>query len=67
MKFFTLKERPFFHDPNGTKLLTNLRLNFSYLNEDKLHHYFNDTVVPMRDYDNQTETTEHFFLQCLFL
>lgn len=67
MKFFTLEKRSLLsvHDPNSVKLLTRLRLKFSHLKEHKFHH-LKDTVVSMCEFDNQTETTEHFFLHCLF-
>ena len=34
------------HDPNGIKLLSSLRLNFSHLNEHKFWDNFNETVDP---------------------
>ena len=44
-----LKEKPIFsiYDPLGIKLLTRLRLGFSYLNEHKFRHCFKDAVSPM--------------------
>ena len=69
MKLFSLQERSLFYiyDPTGVKLLTTVRLKFSHLNEHKFRHNFKDTVVAaMCDCGTETETTEHFFLRCLF-
>ena len=52
------------HDDNGIKLLTRLRLNFSYLNEHKFRHNFLDTINPMCSCGSEPETTAHFFLLC---
>ena len=51
-------------DPLGVKLLTRLRLNFSYLNEHKCRHGFNDTLNPLCACGNDIETTQHFLLRC---
>ena len=55
-----------FHDINGLKLLTRLRLNFSHLNEHKFRHNFNDTINPMCSCGKEPETTLHYLLRCNF-
>ena len=55
-----------FHDINGLKLLTRLRLNFSHLNEHKFRHNFNDTINPMCSCGKEPETTLHYLLRCDF-
>ena len=53
------------YDSLGVKLLTCLRLQFSYLNEHKLfRHSFGDTVNAMDACRNEVETTERFLLLC---
>ena len=47
------------HDPQGVKLLSRLRLNFSHLNEHKFHK-FRLTLK------REIESTQHFFLRCHF-
>ena len=48
----------------GAKLLTRLRLQFSYLKDHKLRHGFGDTVSPMCGYNAEIEDIEHFLLRC---
>ena len=70
MQFSTLKTRLFsIYDPTDLKILTKLRLKFSYLNERKFHHIFRNAVKPMCDCGADIETTRHFFflLQTIFL
>ena len=65
MQFSTLKSRLFsIYDPIDLKILTKLRLKFSYLNEHKLHHILRNAVKPMCDCGADIETTWHFFLCC---
>ena len=66
--FFNLKEKSLFaiHDRAGIKLLSRLRLKFSHLNEHKFRHNFKDALSPMCDCGSKTETTDQFFLCCLF-
>ena len=52
------------HDISGLKLLTRLRLNFSYLNEHKFRHNFIDTINPMCSCGFEPETTNHYLLRC---
>ena len=52
------------HNPYGIKLLTRLRLILSHLRDHKFRHCFQDTLNPLCDYGNDTETTTHFFLHC---
>ena len=63
-----LKQKSLFAipDPAGVKLLSRLRLKFSHLNEHKFRHNFKDALSPMCDCGSKTETTDHFFLCCLF-
>ena len=49
------------HNPYGIKLLTRLRLGFSHLREHKFRHCFQDTLNPLCDCGNNTETTTHNF------
>ena len=46
-----------FHIPYGIKLLTRLRLGLSHLRDHKFRHYFQDTLNPLCDCGNDTETT----------
>ena len=68
MKFLPLQKRSLFsiHDLTGVKLLTRVRVKFIHLNEHKFRSNFKNTVVPMGDCGTETDTTEHFFLCCLF-
>ena len=52
-----------FHDINGLKLLTRLRSNFTYLNEHKFRHNFNDTINPMCSCGKESERTLHYLLR----
>ena len=52
------------HNPYGIKLPTRLRLGLSHLRDHKFRHCFQDTLNPLCDCGNDTETTTHFFLHC---
>ena len=67
-EFFNLKQRSLFaiHDPVDSKVLSRLRLKFSHLNKHKFRHNFKDALSPMCDCGSETETTDRFFLGCLF-
>ena len=52
------------HNPYGIKLLTRLRLGLSHLRGRKFWHYFQDTLNPLCNFGNDTETATHFFLHC---
>ena len=54
------------HDPAGVKLLSRLQLKFSHLYKHKFRHNFKNALSPMCDWGSETETTDHFFLRCLF-
>ena len=54
------------YNPLAVKLLTRLRLNFSYLNKHKFRHGFGDTVSPMCRCDAEIKDAEHFLLRCNF-
>ena len=47
------------HDSYGIKLLKRLRLGLS---DHKFRHYFQNTLNPLSDCDNDTETIAHLFL-----
>ena len=46
------------------KLFSRLRLQFTYIKENKFGHGFNDTVNLMCPGGVEAETTEHFLLHC---
>ena len=50
------------YDPLGIKLLTRLRLGFSYLSEHKVRHNFADSLNPLCSCSLEKESTLHFFL-----
>ena len=50
--------------PHRIKLLTRFRLGLSHLRDHKYRHCFQDTLNPLCDCDNDTETTTNFFLYC---
>ena len=52
------------HNPHGIKTLTRLWVGFSHLHDHKFRHCFEDTLNPLCDCGNDTETTTHFFLHC---
>ena len=52
------------YNPYGIKLLTRLRLGLSHLHDHKIRHYFQDSLNPLCDCGNDTETTTHFFPHC---
>ena len=52
------------HNPYRIKLLTRLHLSISHLRHHKFRHCFQDTLNPLCDCGNDTETTTHFFLHC---
>ena len=54
------------YDLLGEKILTRLRLKFSYLKEHKFRHGFADTINPMCACGADLETTKHFLLRCHF-
>ena len=49
-------------DPNGSKLLTRLRLGLSHQNKHKFNHNFKECVNPLCSYSLQVESVLHFFL-----
>ena len=55
------------HNPYGIKLLTRLRLGLSHFRNHKFRHCFQDTLNPLCDCSNDTETAKHFFLHCPIL
>ena len=52
------------HNPYGIKLLTRLRPGLSQPCDQKFRHCFQDTLYPLFDCGNDTETITHFFLHC---
>ena len=61
VKIIRTKENSVFGVSNiyGVKLLTHLRIKFSNSNEHKFRHNFNDTINPMCNCSDVTETTIH--------
>ena len=51
------------HDPQGVKLLSRIRLDFSHLNEHKFRHNFKECASPMYGCGLAIKLTEHFFLR----
>ena len=49
------------HNPNGIKVLKILRLDLSHLRDHKFRHCFQDTLNPLCDCGNDTETITHTF------
>ena len=54
------------HDPQGAKLLSRLRLNFSHLNKHKFRHNFKECVSLKCGCGLEIEATQHFFFRCHF-
>ena len=52
------------HNSYGIKFLTRLRQGLSHLGDHKFRHCFQDTLNPLCDYGNDTETITQFFLRC---
>ena len=52
------------HDPNGLRLLSQLRVGLSYLREHRFRHNFQDTEDPMCLSNDGVEDTAHFMLLC---
>ena len=52
------------HKPYEIKLLIRWRLGLSHLHDHKFRHCFQDTLNPLCDCGNDTETTTYFFLHC---
>ena len=48
------------------KILTRLRLEFSYLHGHKFRHGFDDTLNPLFPCSTEAENTTHYFLRCHF-
>ena len=70
-KYLNLYELPpnsFFdcHNPKWIKLITRLRLGLSHLREHKFKHSFQDTVNPLCNSGHDTESSTHFFFDCLY-
>ena len=51
-------------DPEGLKLLTRLRLDFTHLNEHKFRHNFQDCQNPLCSWSLEIEDTSHYLLHC---
>ena len=54
------------HDSQGVKLLSQVRLNFSQLNEHKFRYCFKECVSHVCGCGLEIESTQHFFLRCHF-
>ena len=68
MKDIKSNERSLFsiHDPQGVKLLSRLRLNFSHLNKHKFRNNLQECVSAMCGCGLEIESTQHFFFRCHF-
>ena len=68
MKDIKSNERSSFsiHDPQGVKMASQLRLNFSHLNERNFRHNFKECVSPLCGCGLEIESIQHFFLRCRF-
>ena len=66
-KLYTTLCKQYFQysNPYGIKLLTRLRVGLSHFRDHKFRYCFQDTLNPLCDCGNDTETTTHFFLHCL--
>ena len=53
-------------NPNGTKLLTRLRVQLSHLRQHKFKHNFLDTVNPLCSCSLEVESNCHYLLRCSF-
>ena len=54
------------HNPKGIKLITRLRLGLSHLKQHKFKHSFQDTINPLCNCGQYTDSATHFFLHCPF-
>ena len=52
------------HNLYGIKLLTRLHLGLCHLCDHKFKYWFQDTLNPLCNCGNDTETITHFFLHC---
>ena len=66
LNFIRPSEKSIFsiYDPQGSKLLSRLKLGFSHLREHKFRHNFGETLNPLCSCALETESTDHFFLRC---
>ena len=67
MKFIRHKPNNvyYFHNSNGIKLLTSLRLGLSHLREHKFKPSFQDCLNRLCLCGNEIETSTHYLLHCL--
>ena len=49
------------HNPKGIKLITKLRLGLSHIREHQFKHSFQDTINPLCNCSQDTESSTHFF------
>ena len=54
------------HGPQGVKLISRLRFNFSHLNEHKFRHNVKECVSPLYGCGLEIESTQHFFFRYHF-
>ena len=66
LSFIRPKENSIFkiHDTNGIKLLNQLRLHFSHLNEYKFRNNFRATIHSICSWGLELETILHYLLCC---
>ena len=67
LKFIRPSENSIFlcNNPKGIQLLPRLRLGLSHLRDHKFKHNFQDTLNPIRNCGEDTETSFHYLLHCL--
>ena len=67
LKFIRPSENSIFlcNNPKGIQLLPRLRLGLSHLRDHKFKHNFQDTLNPIRNCGEDTETSCHYLLHCL--
>ena len=53
-----------YYSPNGTKLITRLRLDLSHYYEHKFRHNFQENLNPIRSYGEDNATTIHYLVHC---
>ena len=53
-----------YYSPNGTKLITRLRLGLSHFYEHKFRHNFQENLNPIRSYGEDNTTSIHYLLHC---
>ena len=63
-KLLTFKSICNIYNPQGSKLLSRVRLDFSHLRKCKFRYNFSDTVNTLYSCVLKIKSTDHFFLRC---